>query len=360
MPRNVRSSTVVQVKRAAYQQMEKLAFDRAGTIFGGYVRDKIIFKHYTDEFHNNMLETDKYWDKTYSPETRSRLLIPTDMDVAFKTMEDADNFISDLREVRQYSDVHVVDTLLHSHYYAPIIQSVRKVTMRIIIGEIPFVHRGLTVVISADVVVAKPNIIMQPPFGNLDMLCNGFIMTREHGIIFSKNTGTIIDEYPDLKRTKVICGIMEDLVKFRTYLSFTVRKNNAIIKQKLNATALKRITKMDNKSHQRWTMLNLPFQIDTYTAYPQQAAQPSEATETCAICIGELNEGDRIAYTTNTKEDGTCIPCAKMHHRCFITNLFYQARDESLYEAQDYTFRCPYRSTIDFGKCQQDIESVYV
>lgn len=338
----------MQVKRAAYENMQSIAFQHSGVIYGGYVRDTIISQHYSslyEEQTSDKKNINKFWNKDHHPETRDRCLLPADMDVMFASLQDADEFIDAVKDTREYNRVSV-NTKQGPSYYSPLIHSVRKVSIQILVGEIPFISYGKVVQIYVDVVVPKSNITLQAPFGNLDMLCNGFIMTKDAGIIYSRNTGTVIDHYSDAKRAIIVAGIIKDMLQFKTYLSFTTRNKSIYAANLTNKIALQRIRKMERKQHKKWTFINLPFKSEVYK---------HTHLEDCVICSTEFEKDDIVDYTVSKKEDGTTVACAKSHHICFMLSLGYQLSD-NLYESQGWAFKCPFRNIIDFNLCQLDIE----
>jgi hypothetical protein len=357
---NIRSQVLCEVRRLAYEEMKSIAFKHSGVIYGGFVRDVIISEHYSaiynedtpDKKHNASTVTpniNKFWNSAHMPETQDRCLLPSDMDVTFKTMEEADAFIHTVKGVRQYNNVNVnVKNISETHKYSPLISSIRKISIQILVGEIPFISYGSVVEISVDVVVPKPNITLQPPFGNLDMLCNGFIMTKDGGISFSQNTGTVIDHYSDAKRAMVVAGIIKDMLQFKTYLCFTTWCKTLDAKQLVNTCAVKRIHKMQYRRHKGWTLLNLPFKSGEY--------KQLQDSGDCAICSLEFEEGENYAYTITKTEDGTEIPCSKIHYGCFMQHLRYQMKSSELFTSQKCVFRCAFGNIIDFNLCQLDIE----
>lgn len=351
----VNSQMRVRVQTQAYEMMQDLAFQHSGTIFGGYVRDHIISEHYTCEFaqkHGASRDHSRFWDHKFCPETKHRLLLPSDMDVTFKTMRDADNFIDAIRQTREYRHVNIVD-VTPGGYYCAVVQSMRRVVITIIIGEVPFLSSGTLVSVKADVIVPKQNILLQPPFNNLDMLCNGFIMTKD-GTSFSQNTGTVMDNYPLLRKTQVTLGIIKDMIEFKTYLCFT--RNTSRRRMLFNIIAFKRIEKMLAKKQCTWTFLNMPFIVDTY-----KKSDSTQDTEPCCICYSELEDADNVAFTTSKKNDGTEVMSSKMHYTCWMKNLHHQCRRGSYqWENGRAVFRCPFRNIIDFEQCQHDINNIYI
>jgi hypothetical protein len=150
----------------------------------------------------------------------------------------------------------------------------------------------------------------------------------------------------------VVAGIMKDILQFKTYLCFTTRYKNTYGQRASNKNSLTRIVKMEQKQHKSWTFLNLPFKCEEY--------KEVDGSDDCVICSCTFEEGDKLSYTVTKKQDGTEIPCAKSHNRCFMQNLKYQVSDAQVYASQKWAFRCPFRNTIDFKLCHLDIEPACV
>lgn len=78
------------------QEVAELAVKRGGKVFGGYVRDFILHEVGCKKFFAQKHTNQQFEDTTVSPETLDRLLVPKDVDVHFKTHEDAQVFERDL------------------------------------------------------------------------------------------------------------------------------------------------------------------------------------------------------------------------------------------------------------------------
>lgn len=344
-------SVIPRVKRAAYQKLRDLSLQNNGIIFGGFVRDEFIKEYYTSEYNKNNIgenNIDKYWDPRYMPSTSARTIIPDDMDVCFNNTEDAENFINCIKKTTEYSNIIMKDMGASARYYTPMILSVRELTIQIIIGAIPFVNEGTIITIKADIVIPKYK-HLEPPFKNLDMLCNAFIIKKDGSKVLSKHTGTIIDSYSDYERTMVTAQILKDLKDFKTVLSFNT--NTANYRFILNIVAMKRLLKMHNKKF-KWTFINMPFKITNYK-------EDLYETKECCICKNIFNNDDKLAYTESAKEE-TMIPCSFMHYNCCMKYLKYQMMNAPHYHTRKFVFQCPFRNEINFTRCSLDIQSVYM
>jgi hypothetical protein len=342
--------TIAIMKRKAFDRLKTVGFQHNGTIFGGFVRDEYIAEFYTNKYNRLHENRSKYWDPKHSPETKARLLIPKDMDISFRQQQDADDFIGSISEIDEFK-IYVTDRLHDTNKYnamQSVLFSIKEITIYMRIGHIPFIEKGRSVKISVDVVVPN-NSFLQPPFNNLDMLCNGFILTEHGGKQFSRNTGTIFDHYNDYERAVVVPQILKDMIEFKTYICMTTSVKN---KRLINVISLNRIQKMLKKQIP-WTMLNMPFKNEVYTAVEGKH-------EDCSICFDQLSSNQMVAYTSSSKEsDDTEIPTAKVHLNCMMHHLHYQKQNADRGEGRIFVFSCPFRNKISFTRCKLDLQFAY-
>lgn len=346
---------VPRVKRNAFDKVRIVAFCNDGTIFGGAVREDLIAEYYT----NKLIKEEggnipanrpgRFWDANYMPHTKARLLVPDDIDLSFRTVADADKFIQQIREVKEFSSIEVNDVTNENKYYMNGIQSIREVIIELDVLS-NLLYENQKVSIKIDVIVGKHKDV-QPPFRNLDMLCNGFIERRDTGKVFSRHTGTIIDRYSDYERSMVVCQILKDMMDFKTVLCFTTSYPQARFTR--NLIAMKRIEKMQNK-RVGWSFMNMPFETKLYREVNTDENQVTE----CAICTKSFQADDKIAYTTSTKDDKV-ISCPYMHYKCCMKHLNYQAKQAPTYHREVFVFRCPFRNIITFSRCALDIQFIY-
>jgi hypothetical protein len=194
---------------------------------------------------------------------------------------------------------------------------------------------------------------LQPPFNNLDMLCNGFIMSGTGDKTFSKHTGTIIDRYTDYEKAVVVPQILRDMRDFKTVLCMTTACSQK--KTTINIIALNRINKMMQKPIP-WSFTNMPFKQEIYQELTSDKCD-------CCICSCDLQQDDQIAYTVSYKDDGTELPAAKVHVKCLMQYLHHQ-RDELQsnilpFDNKIAIFKCPYRNAISFARCNRDVQFTY-
>lgn len=353
----ISDTTILKIKRFSFEKLKQKGLAHGGTIFGGFVRDEFISEYYIAKYkRENPKATEKqYWRDNHSPATRARTLLPSDMDISFTTEEEVNMFINDVRVTKEFNRVHVIDRTRElsnqfSKYYSMhnILRSIKQLRIQMQVGSIPFINEGHSIVIFVDVMIPN-DISLQPPFNNLDMLCNGFIMTGTGDKTFSKHTGTIIDQYNDYEKAVVVPQILRDMRDFKTVLCMTTAGNKKL--KTINIIALNRITKMLQKSIP-WSFINMPFRQEIY----QELCE----TNDCCICSCDLQQGDHIAYTVSYKDDETELPAAKVHSKCMMKYLHHQ-RHELLSNQGNkiVAFKCPYRNPITFTRCKLDVQFAY-
>jgi len=341
------STTIVtKIQKYGYKKIQEIALKYNGVIYGGFVRDKIISDYYTKIYlekakvNLNTNEYDNlYWDIENDPETFNRILVPNDIDICFYSHSDIERFIMDLNTINDFDKILIYDMSDVATYSSPIIEKVQRIHVYMKIGKIPFISSGKLISLKIDVVIPVKNNTFQPPFRNLDMLCNGFILTN-NGISLSNNTGTSIDSYNYFDKTMISAQIIKDMVEFKTFLCFS-----PIYYQNINIVAAKRIQKMDKK---HWSFLNMPFVSKIF----DNTDEPTD----CCICREFFKDGDKTANTTSKNKNNEDINSAKMHYTCCMKYIYHQ-RNMNLDIQPDnlFTFLCPMRNVIDFGCCIHNI-----
>lgn len=381
---------ISKVKSGAFRDLRASVLEHNGIIFGGFVRDEYIAEYYYAEYNKlttalkaNEFNPEKYWDPTFFPETKARLLLPDDMDISFQDQQDADRFIVALKEKPEFE--RIIEHDVHQgNRYCPAIQTIKEVIVVMSLGKIPFVTEGTAVTIKLDIVVTRQKNSM-PPFMNLDMLCNAFIIKKDPIAsmqagrtigtkVLSFSTGTYIDCCSDYERTMMSMQILKDMKDFKTVLCFrgclaTDRESRNAI----NLVAMKRIDKMQKKAFP-WKFINMPFSTKlhgepTIVAPPYLAlcgdlieeVAPKEEQDECSICTTKFVENDKIAYTKYepTVKNGKILHSPCMHYKCLMKYLSYQKQEASPVQYRRFVFRCPYRNIIDFSRCSLDIQKIY-
>ena len=303
---------VKKVKSQAYKEIEIMLFANEGSIHGGYVRDEI------------------------------RCALPDDIDVSFKKNSDTDNFIQAIKNKKEFNEVSVITFSNGGKYnFNSNIHSIKKLEITMLVGTIPFIYKGLDVHISIDIVIIRSDIIIEPPFNNLDMTCNAFIKTKE-GIRLSRNTGKkILDELNDSDRIIVAAEIIKLIRKSETYLCFGPSLNNVTISE----VALRRVLKLKN----RFSFLNLPFGTELYDGTKCQIAFCSKDDYTPQTILAYTlyphnNKGSK--KKASDKKATYCFECMMCH---------LKAQHEIMIQSDtmdNFTLRCPLRNPINFLTCE--------
>jgi hypothetical protein len=196
----------------SYKDFEELIFKYKGLIYGGYVRDKIINTE------------------------------AVDIDVYFREKKDANLFKEKLAD---YGDILKIKT--HNIGYAGLNRLLEfkniefKSNDKLFIFDISYPLEDMKDICH----------IQEPPFNNLDLLCNGFLLDKK-GIRYSTTSGSYIDYLDDNDRQKEIKEIILDMYEYKTFIN-----NNRIVKYEEPYLKM-RIIKMMNKKP-KWKILNASF-----------------------------------------------------------------------------------------------------
>jgi hypothetical protein len=331
--------------RLFINKLKEIGLKNKGILFGGLVRCDIIGCHYRKEFFKKKLNYSKYWDKEYDVSTNKRTIIPTDMDIYFKDEEAIANFINGLNSyIRLFNgSIRIVENNISTRYLS-LNNNIRhkKIYISIRIGNI-ISYGGIVFKFSIDALYSINttsllfNKNIEPPFNNLDFLCNVFLMehVNDNTIVRISNcSGTPIDAMSYYDKAKITNKIMEDIINGKT--SF-VRNNDHFNSEYINSYRIIKMLDYD------WDIDNLPFKI-------VNATNITELDEcTCCICQ------DTIEKTSENKiiEINTYVTKSYyLHYSCFINHLKSENRkkyvntDNNLIEC-----RCPMRIPFNFKEC---------
>jgi len=360
------------IKSILYSRVVNKVFDYDGIVFGGYVRDKIISNHYTHEYnkaHSNVWENKKFWNKQYHQETIGRMLNPSDLDICVSDNLSAKSLIDDIKKMI-YDDFDRGNVELSSEYttqsdnkyFRLAVANITKVSFDITVGKIPYISSGHIIKINFDIVV-RHNYRIQPPFGNLDMLCNMFILTR-NGISVSGNTGTKIDNMSIIDKKKVELRVMKDMIEYKTEFCLNIKKFDNI--GNYNNAVCDRLDKMSAKVPS-WTIGNLPINIEGTVA--KSCEKNKDAV--CCICMSGFKKSNgNISVPISCSEKKSIINGAKMHNECFFKYLKNQLVEEIINNrynldnsGADFSFKCPMRnqfSFVEYGDKITEIIAEYI
>ena len=202
-----------------YQLFESIIFEYDGIIYGGYVRDKIVNQN-----------------------KKSHFIIPNDIDIFFKKEELAIKFIEKLAT---FGDI--IKTKNNDNTYTGLYSIIqhKQISLindsQILIFDVSFPYKHTEEECS----------MLEPPFYNLDMECNGFLMDIT-GIHYSSMTGTYLDDLKATQKKSEIFRIIGDIYKMITNLT-------TIGGLKIEEPYIVgRVLKMINRK-KSWKILNAPF-----------------------------------------------------------------------------------------------------
>jgi hypothetical protein len=351
-------------KRALCNRIKDLALSNSGIIFGGMVRDDIIGKHYRNLFIKKDLDFDKYWDSSYDPETKHRLIMPNDMDVFFRADNNSTTFLNKLREFTNkfMGRVYVVDDKNFTRFdYIEDNKYLRHkiVDIELRLGE-TLTQRGVKIRMKIDIIEINHSCSngnnmefiqyvdkIEPPFYNLDFQCNVFIMERNKSnndnIRISNCTGTPIDGMVFSEKMMYSSQIINDIINFKTKFTRSVSSPSA---EYINCY---RILKMLVRST-RWNITNLPFKFIA----TDNIKKGEIIDETCCICLEEIDDSKELAELNTNK-----IKKNYLHSCCFLNYLAKEQqakyRDS---ETNQIECRCPFRSFFNFRDCHTNIEYI--
>ena len=220
-------------KRALIHQVKNAALNNNGIIFGGVVRDEIISSYYKKYFMNylttigdfdNKEISEKMWDTTIHDVSSARILVPNNMEVYFNNkasyLKFLENIYHKFGKIKVYENIRDDHLLLLTDNTINNIMTCTKLILEHIIGK-TLTFNGLQLKFKIIVYYIKNvNNVSQniePPFNCLDMICNSLIHTK-NGIRLSNCTGTQLDSFNIVEKTKAAQDIMRQISNYETYI----------------------------------------------------------------------------------------------------------------------------------------------
>jgi hypothetical protein len=348
---------VLKEKRAIYNHIKKQVFKNNGILFGGMVRDEIISEHYKKKF-NEYIKTEKgkekssgsssidFWNKEYNPETNARIIVPNDMDVFFDEKKDASDFIKLINQ--DFPNNTIVDDIGPIKYGGPLSNyKSKKIIIKYILGK-TFIFPGYKMIIKIDLIYTETPLRIEPPFNNLDMLCNAFIQTKDGNKRLSNNTGTELDSLSYVEKMTASLTIIKDIINFKTEICQIVSKTDV-------SYCVDRYLKMlERPNGFNWNILNLPYEL-------VKSTDKRCRDEICCICQDEINKEEdkntkEIAILTTvvkTETEHKIIDGSKTHHECLIKYIKVQLSKKPV---EGYLkILCPYKKNINYSCCFRNV-----
>jgi len=292
--------------------IENIIFKHNGIIYGDYVTYKIIRKYYTDKFivkYGSFGILENFNNKKFDIETKDRIIKISKCNINFKSFDDFIEFSNEI-----------------------------KLKLNTIDGGYYISSSNLRFYITID--------IEEPPYGNLQLLSNGFLYYKgsnnKNIIKYSSNTGTKIDKYDEKKRCKVIKKLYNDIYNKKTQICGEISNILEIF---------------DYMMKKDWNIINLPYSvlrpIDT-NEYNLSIFNKNR-DDICPICLeNTFNNKDDIAFIHYKGIRSCPFKYYNLHHLCLIKYIQHQ-----IVNIDDNLFKCPYRSNIDFNTCKDLIDYKY-
>jgi len=337
-------------KRTLVNKIKKICFNNNGTIFGGLVRDEIIASYYREEFINKKLDFSNYWNKNYDTDTIGRLIIPNDIDVYFKNHNNINTFINDIKSYIQIFNGFVriqhmnnSSNLRKFNYSLNLQLNHTKLYIIIHLGK-TISYSGICLKIEVDIISIVNNTLtnIEPPFYNLDFLCNLFIMEKNNGIINirpSNCTGTPLDNMNSVSKYKNSSKILEDIIKFKTQFHGN-NLSHSFDSEYINCY---RIIKMIDRDFS-WNITNIPFYHITIN---------EDNDNNCCICLQNIyKEQSLISININEKVNNV------LHKKCFIQYLKMEQQNKYRNNDNYIEIRCPFRNHFNFKECFKKINFI--
>lgn len=273
------------------KDIASLALSAGGTLFGGYVRDSILHNYWADKFYDTPdVDTSRYNDETYIPETKNRLVIPTDIDVMIHS--DKVTAFFDLLGKNQYQilkhssstlgyafkeDIRLLDIKHDKVTIAPVVHPLMKTLFPQISVEVDLVHSDNY---TDDMI-------------RLDFQCNGVYITSNGD--FTLNSELVFAYRNPFAKKRILDKIMSDICN--------------MVAVKANEAMPHRVAKMLKKG---WTLKGDIIQAEKYK---------SDGDEHCAICLDKF-KGD-VAIK------GLCCN-GRLHPKCY-RKLIKNNRDSCIF-----------------------------
>jgi hypothetical protein len=285
----------------------KIALDNNAIIYGGYVRDKILREYNTELYFENNSGIKKsklihnYWNPKFDEKTKSRLILPKDIDICFKTSDDLDSFVGEIEEKFDNLEIPVEDED----------EDILKFKVIQYLGK-TFSKEGETMTFHVDLRLSS---VKEPPFDKLDFITNSLIMEQDN-LRISKNCGISMN-LKGHNMYLIIAKIIEMILSKKTYI---VKKINNEYEAKVV------LQKMIDMICYDWEILNL-----------QWITRSVDPEINCTICL-----------ENNT--DLCILNASCFHYKCmckYIKNVDVPNIDGKYY------FNGPYRE-----KCILEFEKI--
>lgn len=313
-----------------FKEVAEIAIKENGTVFGGYVRDSIRHDHAATKFYETHNRKD-FTNMEVSPDTIDRLLIPSDIDIHFKTYKEYRLFRSALKGSFYCSTITKIENIytngspnvshlkmrvgleLSIGHVVSNMKSIRKspLACEILLPELTRCMASMSTPtdhIDVDILISKDSV---PPFDNtLDFACNGLVMNID-GVSMCSEIKKGMSPF-GIHRT--FQGILSDIYEKRAKL-ITLKEH--------------RWNKMAEKG---WDLLGGNI---------EKIRSIDESETTCTLCLDAISKSDIYKFSC----------CNAKYHRVCIAKIMTKG-----VAAVVDTDRCPHcRQTIILDSSEVEI-----
>lgn len=277
----------------------EIALNNNGIIWGSYIQNMLLNKHYSNIFYDLNLSFDNFWDIDYNIETLDRIRIDDVINIHFNDMNDFQKMLDMMQKCK-------IKYINHNHGYDIRVNDI--IDFRIDINEYELPPYKAPLFLSHCLIMYK----------NLDK--------NEKKIKLSNNTGLNYDYIPEEDKDIIKDNIIEDIYKKKTiYLLIAIE----LIFEYINLG---------------WNICNMP-----YTIIKKGDNIKKFEKFNCLFCLEELfnDKQETIDDTAIVYENYINNPNENyypIHNTCLMNYILFNLdKDFTL-----TTFKCPYRFTIDF------------
>lgn len=295
--------------RAGINIIAEFALSAGAIIYGGYVRDKIIMEFNKHNYFKNDIPReellDKYWEPEFNLDTRSRLILPKDIDICFKNTHNLKKFLHHLKQ--KFDIITIYNEGFENDIKYTKIRAFYDINKSFIDDD--------TVSLTFEIDV-KISLKLEPPFNNLDFITNSIV----------------IDNSMDNLRISKNCGIpMLDIENHFKYivLSKIINmihcKKSIIVKKVRSIKEAKRILiKSVEMFSDNWTISNF-----------ECFSECNNLENNCTICF-------------ENKPDLVVLNSSNIHYNCLIKYI-KNTNNSINKDDSNYVFNGPYREKFEMN-----------
>jgi hypothetical protein len=280
--------------------IKESVLDNNGIIFGSYVQNSFLNKHYSNIYYNLNFSYEKYWDSSFHLPTIERITIENYMNIHFNTEDDYFKLLD-------YLKINNISYTIYKYSRDILIEDYFELIIKIDHINISSYYKPLFL---SECLIMYKN-----------------LHSNRINIEFSSNSGTGYDYLPEKDKIIIKNNIIADIYKKKTlYLYINIPE----------------IYKYINMG---WNIINMP-----YTILQKGSIIPKYNSFCCLICLEELFDdkcecikNTAIIYNSFIKSpEKNYYP---IHSKCLMKYILHKSHEDF----DKSCFTCPYRFKIDFN-----------